>query len=70
MLGIRHFTQAGQSAEIVHALKDNHVANTGLRKHIAIEARQRIRPQSICQKMVATDALVQHSYVVRCGGAL
>ena len=53
--------------QIVHSSsKNNHVANTGLDKHITIESCQRIRPQPIQQKMVAADALVQYADLVCC----
>src|SRR5450432_1495310 len=59
----RYFAVPGESAEIVHALEDDDPLRTRWSQDIAIEARQRIRPQAIGQQMIAADALVRHSNV-------
>ena len=60
-----NFAVARQSAQVVHALEDDHPAHAGRRQHVAIEPRQHIRPQPIREQMIAADSLVRHADIPR-----
>ena len=51
---------ACEAAEIVHALENQQPAHPGLREHITIESRQRVRAKAVGEQVVAADTLVQH----------
>ena len=58
----RNLAIARQPAQVVDALKNDQIPDTSLRQHIPIESSQRIRPQTIRQKMVSSDPLIQHAH--------
>ena len=59
------FAVAGETAKVVHSLKDDEPAHSGLRQHVAIEARERVRPQAVDQQVVSADSLIQDADVAR-----
>ena len=63
MLGGTDFLCPGEPAEVVDALQHDQVSNTGLRQYVAIEACKSIRAESISEKMVSANALVENGDV-------
>ena len=70
MLCRSHFAIPCQAAQIVHTFKDDDPTDGRRRKHVAIEACQCIRPESVSQQMIAADALVGYPDVARRRGTL
>src|SRR5215472_11433871 len=63
MLRRRVFTQAGEAAEAIYAFEHDQIADSVLNQHVAIEASECIRSQSVLEQMVPADALIQNAHV-------
>ena len=60
MFGGIDFAAPRQTAQIVHALKDDQITYSRLREDVTIKARQGTRPQAVREQMVAADAVVEN----------
>src|SRR5215472_9811794 len=63
MCSSRYFMLACQATEIVHAFEYDEPSGTCGGKHIAIEARQCIRAESVDKQVISADALVRYGNV-------
>ena len=61
MFRVAHLALPRQPTQVIHSFEHNQVPHPRLRQHIAIETRQRIRPQPIGQQMIPADALIEHA---------
>src|SRR5581483_4990375 len=70
MLRARDVAFASQHANVIDSFEHNQIPDARLRNHIAVQPRQRIRPQAIRKQMVPANALIENGVVARGGPRL
>ena len=51
---------AARSPDVVYAFEHDDPADTGLRDHVAVEARQQVWAEAVAKNAIASDAVVQN----------
>ena len=65
-----NIAEARKATEVVDGFEDDEPADAGLRDDVAVEAGEHVGAEAVGEEVIAADALVEDSDVVRCGRGL